>query len=426
MFNNIWLYIRRLKATEQRRVIISNFGYMLALKVSGYIFPLITIPYLARVIGVEGFGKIAFAAAVIIWFRTVSDWGFNYTGTRDVAKCRDDIEKVSEVFSSILWARIALASASFVVLIVLINTIPFFYEHRAVLLATFLLVPAQIIFPEWFFQAMEKMRFITYFSLVARTLFTISIFVFINSKDDYVLHPLLFSAGNILCGIVAMYFIIAKWNVKIQMPNVKLSLETIKSSNDVFINNIMPNLYNSFSSVLLGVVGGSMSNGILDAGRKFVDVSVQFVDVISKVFYPSLSRDISNHKIYCIINLAVSLLFAISLFLFSPQIIRLFFTEEFLGAVIVLRIMSVFVVFQSLINIFGVNYLLLQNGELVFRRITFFWSCVGFLISFPLVIFFDAVGAALTITIIRGCIGLSVMQKARSMIGRQLSQENPR
>lgn len=69
--------ISRVKKSEDGSALASNFGYLMLLQIAGYVFPLITIPYLARVIGVEGFGKIAFAAAVIVWFQTVTDWGLS-------------------------------------------------------------------------------------------------------------------------------------------------------------------------------------------------------------------------------------------------------------------------------------------------------------------------------------------------------------
>src|SRR5690554_1052065 len=131
--------LARFKKSKDGRVLFSNFGYMMLLQIAGYVFPLITIPYLARVIGVEGFGKIAFAAAVIIWFQTVTDWGFNYTATRDVAQNRDNLEKVSEIFSNVLWAKMLLMTISFGLLLAAIAVIPYFQQNKLILLFTFLL-----------------------------------------------------------------------------------------------------------------------------------------------------------------------------------------------------------------------------------------------------------------------------------------------
>src|SRR5690554_3782766 len=146
--------LARFKKSKDGKVLASNFGYLMLLQIAGYVFPLITIPYLARVIGVDGFGKIAFAAAVMVWFQTVSDWGFNYTATRDVARNRDNLEKVSEIFSNVLWARMFLAIVSFILLYTLIAAVPYFNENKDILLVTFLLIPGHILFPDWFFQAM--------------------------------------------------------------------------------------------------------------------------------------------------------------------------------------------------------------------------------------------------------------------------------
>src|SRR5690554_3233147 len=124
MIKKIKVFNGLIKTTDGQ-VLAGNFAYLLMLQVANYVFPLITIPYLARVIGVEGFGKIAFAAAIILWLQTIADWGFNYTATRDVAKSRDDPERISEIFSNVLWARLFLMAVSFALLVMAISFVPY-------------------------------------------------------------------------------------------------------------------------------------------------------------------------------------------------------------------------------------------------------------------------------------------------------------
>ena len=414
--------ISRVKKSEDGSALASNFGYLMLLQIAGYVFPLITIPYLARVIGVEGFGKIAFAAAVIVWFQTVSDWGFNYTATRDVARNRDDVDKVSEIFSNVLWARILLMLVSFAVLFSLTEAIPYFKENQAILLITFLLVPGHIMFPDWFFQAMERMKYITIFNLISKAVFTVLVFVLIKEKQDYILQPLLMSLGYIVCGIGAMYIILAKWKVKLHAPHWPSIKQTIVGSADVFINNIVPNLYNSFSTVLLGFYGGSVANGLLDAGRKFVEIGQQFLTVISRVFFPFLSRHNSKgdkHTLYMRINLGVAVCGSVALLLFAPFIIQLFFTPEFEEAITVLRIMAFSLIFLSLSNIYGVNFLIIRGHEKKLRNITLVCSIVGFITAFPLVYFYSYIGAALNILTTRTLLGLSIMIAAKNVDKRE-------
>lgn len=386
----------------------SNFGYMMLLQVAGYVFPLLTIPYLARVIGVEGFGKIAFAAAVIVWFQTIADWGFNYTATRDVAQNRDNPEKVSEIFSNVLWARLLLMVLSFCLLLIAIATIPYFRENQTILLLTFLMIPGHIMFPDWFFQAMERMKYITLFNLLSKAIFTALVFLMINEREDFVLQPIILSAGLFVCGVFSMYLITVSWKVKLQAPKFNDVILTIKRSSDVFINNIMPNLYNSFSVVLLGFFGGSSANGLLDAGRKFVEIAQQFLTVVSKVFFPFLSRKIQNHSMYARLHFSLSIIFFMALGMGAPLIVDIFYTPEFEPAVPVLQIMAVSLIFLSLNNIFGTNYLIIKGYAKQLRNITLRVSILGFLLAFPLVMKFGYIGAAITIALTRALLGSMV------------------
>lgn len=406
--------VDRVKQSKEGKVLISNFAYLSLLQVAGYVFPLLTMPYLARVIGVEGYGKIAFAAAIMVWIQTIADWGFNYTATRDVARNRDDKEKVSDIFSRILWSRCLLMILSFVVLVLLIACVPKFRENETVILVTFLMIPGHIMFPDWFFQAMERMKYITVLNILSKFLFTVLVFVFIKEKDDYILQPLFLSLGFILAGIISMYYIVVKWKIVLRMVSFKTILHTIKSSTDVFINNLMPNLYNSFSTVLLGFIGGDVANGKLDVGSKFVNIFQQFMNVLSRTFYPFLSRRISKHSFYAKINITFAIIISIALFCVAPLLIELFFTEEFTDSTIVLQIMSVSIFFMALNNIYGTNYMLIQGLEKELRKITTLCSIIGFLLSFPLIYFFEYVGAAVIITITRGLLGICTMVYVKS------------
>ena len=412
MFNKYKALKQRLNASKDGKALASNFGYLMVMQVSSYIFPLLTIPYLARIIGVEGFGKIAFAAAIIVWFQTITDWGFSYTATRDVARNRNNLEKVSEIFSNVLWAKSLLAVVSFIILFLLTEFIPYLKENQILLFITFMLVPAKIFFADWFFQAMEKMKFITIFDLISKLIFTSCVFLFVKEKSDFILQPLFLSLGGILVGLVSFYLIVFKWKVKILPPKYKGILLTIKNSKDVFINNIVPNFYNSFSSILLGFWGGSVANGLLDAGNKFANIAQQFIGIISRVFFPFLSRKSNRHSLYAKINISASIIASFLLILFAPLIVKIFYTPDFNQSVIILQIIAFSLVFQTLISTYGLNYMIIHGYEKILRNITIGSSCIGFLLSFPLIYFYSFLGAAITITFTRSILGLAIMYKS--------------
>ncbi len=405
-FRSFSIILRNSLASKDGKSLLANFTWLSILQIVGYVFPLITYPYLARVIGVDGFGKIAFAGAIIAWAQTIVDWGFNYTATRDVAKNREDAQTVSRIFSNVLWARVFLTIVSFLLLCVLIIIIPTFRCNSAVILVSFLMIPGHIFFPEWFFQAYERMRYTSIINIVIKIIFTIAVFFLIKDTDDYILQPLLISVSYMLCGLVAFYIIVVKWGIRVQSPSINAIMAALRGSADVFINNLAPNLYNSLSKVLLGVFSVSnVANGILDAADKVITVFYQFLLVISRTFFPFLARRIDKHKIYVKLNLGITCLIASLIFIFAPFIIRLLFSDSFLEAVLPLRIMSLSMLFMSLSNVYGTNYLILIGKEASLRNITLVSSVLGCVLSFPLIRRFGYYGAVSVIVIVRVILG---------------------
>lgn len=399
-------FFNRVKNNGDAKTVINNFAWLSALQIAGYIFPLITIPYLAKVIGVDGFGKIAFASAVIVWIQTIADWGFNFTATRDVAKNKYDKIAVSEIFSNVLWARILLMIISLAVLVILVISVPVFNDNAMVIFATFLMIPGHICFPDWFFQAVEKMKYITILNLLFKLLFTLSIFLVVKEKNDYLWQPILISLGYVVCGVISMYIILVKWGVKLCRFSFAKVKKTISSSTDVFINNLAPNLYNSFSVMLLGLCGGSQANGILDGGNKFVNITMQFQSILSRVFFPYISRNEDKIGLFARINNVCSIVLCLILFLFAPTIIHLMLSEEFNGSIVVLRLLAISLVFTGLTNTYGTNYLIVRHKEKLLRNLTLLSSIIGFIIAIPLIYYFSVVGAALTILLSRVMLGV--------------------
>lgn len=403
---NIQKIIKRIKQSKDGKVLISNFAYLSLLQVAGYVFPLITMPYLAKVIGVEGFGKIAFASAIIVWIQTIADWGFNYTATRDVAKNKEDKNKVSDIFSNVFWARCLLMLISFVFLSILVISISIFRENATVIFVTFLMIPGHIMFPDWFFQAIEKMKYITLLNLCSKLLFTILVFVFIKEKNDYILQPLFISLGFVLAGLIAMYYILIKWKIRLKFVSFSSILNTIKASSDIFLNNLMPNLYASLATVLLGIFHGNKANGIYEAGVKFVNIFDQIAMIVSRVFFPYLSRNISKHSLYAKLSIMLSLLLSCLLFLGAPFMIKLFFTPEFSDAIVILRLLSFLIVLLTIDRVYGINYLIVQGYDKQRRKICLISSLIGSVVAILLVYYFSCFGKAISLLFANGLMAL--------------------
>lgn len=409
---------KRITGSKDGKTVFANFGYLSLLQIAGYVFPLLTMPYLARVIGADGFGKIAFASAIVVWIQTISDWGFNLTATRDVAQNRADKEKVSRIFSNVLWARCLLAVFSGLLLLIAVVAVPYLRENADIIFVTFLLVPGHILFPEWFFQAIEKMKYTTTFNLLIKLVFTIAVFIFIHEKEDYIIQPLLSTIGFLLCGIGALFLILKKWGYTLYRPQWSEITRTIKGSTDIFINNLMPNLYNSFSVMLLGFFGGATANGLYDGGNKFPTIFYNFQSVLSRAFYPFLSRRPDKHSFYARLNIGTALIGAIILIILSPFVIRIMLGNEFENSIIVMQILSFSIVFLAMDYTYGTNFLIIHHEERPLRNMTFVCSLLGMCVAFPLVYYYTYIGAAITVLLCRGLLGIGAFLLAKKTLKR--------
>ena len=368
---------------------LENFLSLSLLQVVGYIFPLVTLPYLARVIGVEGFGEISFAASIVAYFEAITVFGFNYTAVREIAKIRNDLNAVSVIFSNVFFAKLFLMVISFCIFLIIVYSFPFLYKRRVVMWFTFLYIPGHIMFPDWLFQALEKMKYITIMNFISKLIFSLLVFVVIRDSSDYIYHPVLLALGYLFSGLVSIIFLVKILKIKFVRPRVCEIKKTLKNSFSMFVSLFLPNLYTNFSVTLLGYSNGPIDAGVFSSGKKFIDLCDQFIQILSRTFFPFLARKIEKHEVYAKISFAISIVFSLFLFIGADFLIK----------------MSISPFFLFLMNTYGVNYLVLKNHEVILRNIVIVCSLGGFIIAWIAVINFSYVGVAWTIMLTWGIRG---------------------
>jgi len=407
--------VKKIKSSRNARVLASNFLYLSLLKGISFLFPLITLPYLARVIGADMFGAIAFATSIMVIVETITDWGFNYTATHDVAKSRENLTEVSAIYSEVLYAKVFLTVICFVILIIVVETLPSIAPYRTLLILTFLYIPGNILFPQWLFQAFERMRYITVLSLVSKCVFTGLVFVVIQKKSDYVYEPLLTACGFLVSGLISQLIIYRSFGIRLKKVNINSIFQRLKGSTDMFISLLLPNLYTNFSTIILKIYCGDLATGIYNGGQKFQGIIDNLTQILSRTFFPFLARHREKHHIYVMISGTIAIIASVIMFLGAEMFVSVFLTDEFRNAVTVIRIFSITPVFLFLMNTYGTNYLVIIGKENILRNIIIIVSIVGFVLTWILTPKFSYIGTASTVTIVWGIRGFATFLAAKMM-----------
>ncbi|CAA6817464.1 MAG: Membrane protein involved in the export of O-antigen, teichoic acid lipoteichoic acids [uncultured Sulfurovum sp.] len=268
----------------------SNFLALSFLQATNYILPLITLPYLIQVLGVEYFGLLAFATAIITYFSILTDYGFNLTATKEISLHRHNKNKIIEIYSAVMSIKFILLIISFLLLCTLIFSFERFEQHWQIYLLSFGSVLGQFLFPIWIFQGMEKMKYISYLNIISKLIFTIAIFIFIKTKNDIYLVPLFFSLGSIVAGLLSLYYIKKEFNISFKFQNKNILKYYLIDGWHVFLSRFYVSLYTTTNILLLGLLSNNLAVGYYAIVEKIVLAIGGIFQPLNQTIYPYLVK----------------------------------------------------------------------------------------------------------------------------------------
>jgi PST family polysaccharide transporter len=401
------VFKHRLFGTEKKQLVENIFSLGI-LQGANYLLPLLTIPYLVRVLGPEFFGLLAFASATISYFMVICDYGFNLSATRQIAISRENNNKINEIFNSVMIIKIALLIFSFFILCFMVFSFDKFSRNWEVYLLTFGMVLGQILFPIWLFQGMEKMKFITYLSISAKIISTICIFIFVKNKSHFYYVPIFNSLGFLVVGLFSLFWARKEFNINFYFPSLNIIKFQLHEGLHIFLSSIAINLYTVSSTFFLGLYTNNMIVGYFAAADKIIQAVKGLYQPISQSIYPLIGKKIKDDKqaglmfIKKISWLIGSGMFIISvlLFSFSETIITLLLGVEYKASVLLLQIMSVLPFTIAMSNILGIQIMLNLGFKKAFSRILLVAALLGVGLTLVTVPTFQELGSAITMVII--------------------------
>lgn len=402
---------------------LRNMFALSVLQAANMALPLATLPYLFRVLGPSHFGAYVFAQAVIAYLVLLADYGFNWSATADIARVQNDHDAVTRIFWRTQAAKALVACAGLVLLVLGVLLVPKMIELRPIMFATFPFVIGTVLFPQWLFQGLERMFFITVSTLSARVLVIPLTYLLVHSPDDTWLAALINSMSTVVAGIVAHALIVRARMISLWMPSANEVMEAFREGWHVFISTAAVSLYTTTNSVLLGFLAGNVTLGYFGAADKIRNAAQALIGPLSNALYPRVNALFAEDaaKAYALVRKALysmsAIMLAISAMLWAgaPLIVRLAMGPQYAPAVDVLRWMAFVPLLVSLNNVLGLQMMLPLGMKKKFSEILLGSGVFNVALLVPLAIRLGAQGAAMSVlateVLVTGCMALYLIRK---------------
>jgi PST family polysaccharide transporter len=382
--------LRNIISHPEHKILLKNTFSLSILQFANYVLPLITIPYVVRVIGPDKFGLISFAQAFATYFLLVVNYGFDLSATREISSNRDDKNTLVRIYSNVLFTKAFLFTLCTLIFTSLIFLIPKFRENILVFIVSYLIVAGYVLFPTWLFQGLEKLYITSIFNFIVKLLFTIGIFIFVRNKNDFYLVPLLMSLGQIFAGTLALMYSLKLLDWKINMPRLEDIFRELKNGFSVFISLVFINFYTISNTFILGFFAPHENVGYFASGSKLVLVFQTLVLAplaqslyphVGKILRNDLNRGIEYIKKFSVIVTALTLPASIFLLIFAPILVKVFLGDQYLPSINVVRILSFFPFIIGLSNLYGIQTTLNLKMDKDFFKVVMGGSIINLLLN---------------------------------------------
>ncbi|MEN6578788.1 MAG: flippase [Phycisphaerales bacterium] len=391
-------------AWGRNRRVIGNFFALSVVQFANYLAPLILIPYLTRVLGLSRYGLVELARAVSVYFLILTDYGFSYSATREVSIHREDPEKLSEIFSSVMILKLLLMLLSAAILSAIVFAVPRLRPDWPVYYLSFASVVGMCLLPLWLFQGLERMKHIAVLNVVAKVLVIVATLVVVRAPDDYLYVPLLHSAGALAIGLAGLIIVLRGFHIRFRVPAADVLKRELVNGWHLFVSRIATFLCTTSNVVVLGLFADNVFVAYYAAGEKIVWAAADgLMNPLSQAIFPHISRLALQSKqaalrfanrVAALLSV-VTLLISAGLFLAAPCIARFALDQDSQGGATVIRILSLVPFLVGLNTVFGVQIMVNFGLQRLFARILVTAGVLNILLAMLLATSLKHVGVAI-------------------------------
>ena len=356
------------------------------------LFSLLILPYLINQIGIAQYGVIVFALAFVAYFKTLVNFSFNITAVRSISTQQKDLKQVNIIVNEIINTKLFLLLFSTILGLTVILVVPNFNAHLSIFLIIFSTLIGYALYPEWFFIGTERMEYIALLMISFKILHVISVFLFINNPTDSYVYAIILSAEQLLLAITGLILMYRKFKMRwITIPFSKIRNQ-LRANSALFMNQLLPNLFNNTATLLLGLFHGPAITGTFGIIRKFTNPGKNVLKIVSRVFFPAINRNPENASTFRSVQWKITFVVMITIGAIAP-FLSIIFKGIDESIAIPLMILASGIIGLTLYDIYGDNYFLVKHEDQLVLKNTFIFSILGFIAAFPVIYFGGLLGA---------------------------------
>lgn len=377
-----------------------NYIYNLIYQLSVIIIPLITTPYISRVLNADGVGIYSYTLSIVTYFSMFATLGVALYGQLEIAACRDDKYQRSKTFWEILIAR---TITSIIIIIIYMIYIFFNNKYKTMYLILSINIISTMIDISWYFQGIEKFKLTVTRNLIVKIIGTVLIFIFVKKSNDLFKYAFILQ-GTILIGNSTLFFYLKKEIQKIKIKELKFYIHW-KKSIVYFIPTFATSIYTVLDKSMIGwITGSEFQNGYYEQAHKIEQTLVTVVTSLAVVTMPRIKylvKNKMNKEAIVIINNAMEFIIFIAvpmtfgLFIISDNLVPFFLGEKFTECIPILKIFSVLMTIVGLDNTIGKQCLMAAGKQSQFNIGVVCGAILNFILNIILIPKFNALGAAI-------------------------------
>lgn len=388
-----------------RKRLLGNMLSLGAVQVFSYLLPFLSLPYLARVLGPTDLGRMAFAISVAQIFVILTDYGFNLSGPKAVALVRENKDQVTDIWCAVTFLRAVFAILGLVLIATLLPLLGRMHASWDLILIAYLLVIGNVLFPQWLFQGLEQLRFVSIAQIGARLAVFIATFALVRRREDLLLATALQALGPLLGGLLALPHTLKALSLpKIGWPQPAALRHQLHEGWHVFLSSAAINVYTTCNAFFLGLLAPPSAVGHYHVAEKLIRAVQMILSPISGAVYPHVSRLAAedpeamirfNRKLLIAMT-AGGTAFTALVLLLAPWGVSLLFGPGYEEASLLLRVMGCLPLLVAISNVLGMQTMLPLGMKQAFSRILLASAILDILLFLPAASLAGALGAAWT------------------------------